>query len=333
MLAVWRINDNNNTAVLLIACYCVCLMLMSTLRVRFQGLGVDVDEKAKLGQERRKERKLRRRQRKLAQHHNFGHARAFLAWLRQRYVDVDVVDEDDDGGIFRNLSENETAAAAEKFTTIIALREGQLLMNSARDWNYFRGDDDKKIVRTLLENDCDSWKNDNTFILLLVAWAEAAKKAGHYMTLSYSSSSSEGGARVDMDALNIVRNLACYSDTFLASSKEVLEEVCSLVALGRIEEATTALTSDLLGDKFETVSPQDGGGIEVLRPAIAEAINSRSPTGTHRDLLQASAEWLVDATVTRENRRMVYHAVFRSEAVDHVSRASTSVGAAPAPST
>ena len=153
------------------------------------------------------------------------------------------------------------------------------------------------------------------------------------MTLSYSSSSSKGGARVDMDALKLVRNLACYSDTFLASRKEVLEEVCSLVASGSIEEATTALTNDLLGDKFETVSPQDGGGIEVLRPTIAEAIDCRSPTRTHRDLLLASAEWLVDATVTPENRRMVYDAVFRSEAVDHVSRASTSVGAAPAPST
>ena len=50
------------------------------------------------------------------------------------------------------------------------------------------------------------------------------------------------------------------------------------------------------------------------------------------DQLVASAEWLVDATVTPENRRLVYDAVFCSAAVDHVSRASTSVGAAPAPS-
>ena len=263
-----------------IACYCVCLMLKSTLRVRFQGLGADVDEKAKRGQERRKERKLRRRRRKMDQRDLFGQARAFLVWLRQRYVDFD---DDDDGGIFRNLSENATAAAAAaEFATILDLPRGRVLIDQAREGNYFRGDDDKQIVQALLENNCDSWKNDHGFVYSLLAWAEDAKTAGHYLPLTYSSSTSEGGARVDMDALRMVRCLGYYSDTFLASRNDFLQEVCSLVASGSIEAATTALTNDLLGENFETVSPQDGGGVEVLQHAIVEAINRRSPIGSHQ---------------------------------------------------
>eukprot|EP00977_Amphora_coffeiformis_P021781 scaffold9902_cov136-Amphora_coffeaeformis.AAC.1 len=51
---------------------------MGTLRVRFQGVGADVDERAKRGQEKQKERKLRRQRWKMALEEIFQNARAFL---------------------------------------------------------------------------------------------------------------------------------------------------------------------------------------------------------------------------------------------------------------
>ena len=287
-------------------------MLKSTLRVRFQGLGADVDENAERGRERRKERRLRRQRRKMAEQEDFQRARAFLEWLVQRHI----VDDDD------------------QFTAMLALPSGQFLINLAREKEYCLGtDNDEHIVQALLANDCDSWKNDQEFVLILGAWAAAATAAGYYLTYSYSSGSSEGGDRVEMDAtrIKLVRSLGYYSDTFLAST-DVLAEIFRLVASDNIDATTTALAKDLLGDNFQTVGPQDAGGVEEVQAAIIEAIRNRAPTGSHRDQLEEAAMWLVDANVTPEQRRLVFNAVFGPGAGDHVSRASTSVGAAPASS-
>lgn len=302
-------------------------MLKSTLSVSFQGLGEDVDEKARRGQERRKERKLQRQRRRMAQDEIFRDSRAFLEWIVQRFVD----DVNDGDGIFRNLPEN-VAAAAAAFNAMREMPEGQNVFARAREEGYCHSDDsDKNIVKKLLENDCNSWKNDQAFVLNVAGWAGRARADGHY--LSYSYSSSEGGDRVEVDAFRVtlVRNLGQYSDTFLASTN-VLTEVCRLVVAEDFDAATTALSKDLLGDNFDTGGPQDPDGIDDLQAAVAEAIHKRSPTENHRDHLESAAKWLVDASVTPEERGLVLKAVFGPAATDHVSRASTSVEEAPASS-
>jgi len=205
----------------------------------------------------------------------------------------------------------------QRFLQYILLRERfnatiLLLIARARANGYFDGNDEERIAQNLLEKS-DSWRSDEAFVLLLAAWAAAAREAGLYMTYSYSSSSGEGGGGVELDArlVELIGSLRDYADSFLAGT-EILANIRRLFTSDNIDAMTTALAKTILGDDFQTVGPQndDEGGLENLTAAINEAITQKDRSGRHHDHLGRCANWLVVETVPQEERRAVFNGVF-----------------------